>query len=49
MLGGSSNPMGKVEYNIASDTWAILPDLPFSMQNGACITIDMPGTTTDGY
>ena len=43
MLGGSANPMGKVEYNIASDTWAILPDLPFSMQNGACITIDMPG------
>ena len=43
MLGGSANPKGKVEYNMASDTWAILPDLPFGLQNGACITVDMPG------
>lgn len=43
MLGGSANPKGKIEYNLASDTWSTLPDLPFSMQNGACITVDMPG------
>ena len=43
MLGGSANPRGKVEYNIASDTWTPLQDLPFSFQNGACLTTDMPG------
>ena len=43
MLGGDANPKGKVEYNIASDTWATLPDLPFGLQNGACLTVDMPG------
>ena len=43
MLGGSANPKGKVEYDIASDTWTTLPDLPFSLQNGACLTTDMPG------
>ena len=43
MLGGSANSMAKVEYNIASDTWSTLPDLPFRLQNGACLTTDMPG------
>ena len=43
MLGGSANPKAKVEYNIASDTWSTLPDLPFRLQNGACLTTDMPG------
>ena len=43
MLGGSANPRAKIEYNIASDTWSIMPDLPFSLENGACITADMPG------
>ena len=43
MLGGSANPRGKVEYNIASDTWTPLQDLPFSFQNGACLTTEMPG------
>ena len=43
MLGGSANPRAKVEYNIASDTWSTLPDLPFRLQNGACLTTDMPG------
>ena len=43
MLGGSANPKGKIEYNFASDTWSSLPDLPFGLQNGACITVDMPG------
>ena len=43
MLGGTANPRGKVEYSIASNTWTILPDLPFSLQNGACLTTDMPG------
>ena len=43
MLGGSANPMAKIEYNIASDTWSTLPDLPFRLQHGACLTTDMPG------
>ena len=43
MLGGSANPTAKIEYNIASDTWSTLPDLPFRLQNGACLTTDMPG------
>ena len=43
MLGGSANPRAKVEYNNASDTWSTLPDLPFRLQNGACLTTDLPG------
>ena len=43
ILGGSANQRAKFEYNIASDTWSTLPDLPFRLQNGACLTTDMPG------
>lgn len=49
MIGGSANPRGKVEYNIASNTWTTLPDLPFSLQNGACLTTDMPGNIWHHY
>ena len=43
MLGGSSNPKGNIKYSIPSDSWTIMPDLPFKVERGACVTSKMPG------
>ena len=45
MLGGSSNPSGSVKYSIPSDSWTIMPDLPFKVESGACATSKLLGET----
>ncbi len=49
LLGGSANPSGRVKYDLASDTWTPLSDLPFSTVNGACTTATIKGAFIVNY
>ena len=39
LLGGSAKPRGRLKYVSDTDQWEVLTDLPFSVNNGACLTI----------
>ena len=39
LLGGSARPKGRLKYDSDTDQWEALPDLPFSVNNGACLTV----------